>query len=155
MTHIAGWVEALDEATAGLAEGGVPIGAALLDASGKVISSGHNLRYQLGDVTAHAEMVTLRRAGLLTLADLATTTMVTTSIPCQMCAGTIVHLGIPRVVAGLARVGDMTLPSHRFLLERGVDVVDLGRTEPMELMLQFAQAHPDDWTEDLGTAVTV
>lgn len=146
--------EALAEARASLAEGGAPFGAALVrEADGAVLATGGNRHYQDGDVTAHAEIVTLRNAGTLSLAEFATTAMVTNAIPCFLCAGAIVQLGIPKVVAGLAESGGVRTPSHDFLLARGVEVVDLGRDEVVAMMSEFVAAHPDDWMEDLGAAV--
>ena len=154
MTDVPGWAEAHAEAEQALAEGGAPFGAALVrTADGTVIARGHNRHYQDGDPTAHAEIVTLRNAGALPLPEFAATTMVTNAIPCFLCAGAIVQLGIPRVVAGTAEWNGRRTPSHDFLVERGVEVVDLQRSEILELMLPFIAAHPDDWQDDLGAAV--
>ncbi len=153
-TTVSGFEEALAEARASLAEGGAPFGAALVrEADGAVLATGRNRHYQDHDITAHAEIVTLRSAGMLPLAELAGTTMVTSAVPCFLCAGVIVHLGIPRVVVGMAGTEGMRVPSHDFLLSRGVEVVDLDCGEVMEFMAQFVAAHPDDWLEDLGSAV--
>jgi len=154
VTDVPGWAEAQAEAEQALAEGGAPFGAALVrTADGTVIARGHNRHYQDGDPTAHAEIVTLRNAGALPLPEFAATTMVSNAIPCFLCAGAIVQLGIPRVVAGTAEWNGERTPSHDFLIARGVEVVDLQRSEILELMLRFVAAHPDDWQDDLGAAV--
>lgn len=154
LASVPGFAEALDEARAGLAEGGAPFGAALVrDEDGTVLATGRNRHYQDHDVTAHAEIVTLRRAGMIPLAQLARTTMVTNAIPCFLCAGLVVHLGIPKVVVGMAGTDDVRVPSHDFLVSRGVEVVDLGHAAVMDLLAEFVAAHPDDWMEDLGSAV--
>ena len=67
--------------------------------------------------------------------------------------GAIVQLGIPRVVAGLAEWEGQRTPSHRFLLDQGVEVVDLQKPEVDEMMLEFVAARPDDWQDDLGAAI--
>jgi len=149
-----GWAEASREARASLAENGAPFGAALVrTADGEVLATGRNRHYQDGDVTAHAEITCLRAAGTIPLAELAQTTLVTNAIPCFLCAGAIVQLGIPRVVAGLASVDGVRTPSHDFLEAAGVEVIDLGEPEVIELTTQFIAARPDDWMEDLGAAV--
>ena len=154
MPDVPGWPEAHAEAEQALAEGGAPFGAALVrTADGTVLARGHNRHYQDGDPTAHAEIVTLRNAGALRPAEFAATTMVSNAIPCFLCAGAIVQLGIPRVVAGAAEWNGQRTASHEFLLERGVEVVDLGRTEIIELLMQFIAARPDDWQDDLGAAI--
>jgi cytosine/creatinine deaminase len=154
VTDVPGWAEAHAEAEQALSEGGAPFGAALVrTADGAVIARGHNRHYQDGDPTAHAEIVTLRNAGALRPAEFAATTMVTNAIPCFLCAGAIVQLGIPRVVAGAAEWDGRRTASHDFLVERGIEVIDLQRTEILELMMQFVAEHPDDWQDDLGAAI--
>lgn len=153
MDDVAGWPEALAEAEASLAEGGVPIGAALVGADGTVIARGHNQRYQREGLAYHAEIVCLHAAPLVPLAELATCTLVSTAIPCWMCAGAVVQHGIRRVVAGVATTDGARVPSHDFLEAHGVEVVDLQRPEPVDLMMAYIAAHPDDWFEDMGAAL--
>src|ERR1700746_4129688 len=90
--------EAIAEAKRGLSEGGIPIGAVLADATGKIISRGHNLRVQTGDPTAHAEVVCIRNAGRRR--DWNRLTLVSTLSPCIMCTGTILLFKIPQVIVG-------------------------------------------------------
>ena len=90
---------AYEQAHRGLAEGGVPIGAALVDAHGSVLGAGSNGTVQHGDFLLHAETVAIRAAGLQR--DYADTTLVTTMTPCWYCAGRQRDLGRRR--ARLAR----------------------------------------------------
>jgi cytosine deaminase len=136
---------AVEQAEKSLAEGGVPVGAALVE-DGAVVARGHNRRVQRGDPTAHGEMDCLRAAGRRRGYRNATLS------PCMMCAGTIVQFGIPRVV-----VGENTTfgGNEDFLRARGVEVVvlDDGRCEA--LMRRFQAEHPGIWAEDIaeeGTA---
>lgn len=149
----AGWDEALAEAQASLAENGVPIGAALVDRDGAVVARGHNERHQRNGLAYHAEIVCLHDAPPIPTTELAECTLVSTTIPCWMCAGAVIQHGIRRVVAGAATVNGARVPSHDFLEAHGVEVVDLGRPEPVELMMAYIAAHPDDWIEDMGTAL--
>jgi len=153
MSEPPGWAEAWDEAQASLREGGVPIGAALVRTSdGAVLARGRNRRYQLRGLAYHAEIVCLHDAEPLTLAELRETTLVSTTVPCWMCAGAVLLHGIPRVVAGFASVDGQRLPSHEFLEAHGVEVVDLQRSEVFDVMAEYFTAHPADGLEDLGTA---
>jgi tRNA(adenine34) deaminase len=79
----------------------VPVGAVVLDAEGRVVGEGRNLREITGDPTAHAEVVALREAAtLLGTWHLAGCTLVVTLEPCVMCAGAILQARVPRVVFG-------------------------------------------------------
>lgn len=137
---------ALDEARAGLTEGGIPIGAVLVH-RGQVLGAGHNRRIQRGSVVRHAEMDALERAGRQPARVYRESTMYTTLSPCAMCSGAILLYGIPRVVVGEHR----TFRGEEDLLrERGVvlDVRDDARC--IELMDRFIRAQPDLWNEDIG-----
>lgn len=136
---------AIEEARAGLAEGGVPIGAALIDANGEVLGRGHNRRVQDGDPSMHAETAAFRAAGRQRT--YRGTTMVTTLSPCWYCSGLVRQFGIPRVV-----VGDATsfTGGHEWLAEHGVEIVVLNDPECIELMEQFMKANPALWMEDIG-----
>jgi cytosine deaminase len=137
--------EAIVEARAGLAEGGLPIGAVLADGNGTILARGHNLRVQTGDPTAHAETVCIRNAGRRR--DWRRLTLVSTLGPCVMCAGTALLLRIPRVVVGET----VNYPGALDLLgERGTEVVVLHDDRCIELMRDFIRDHPDLWREDIG-----
>ncbi len=135
---------AIAEAERGFAEGGVPIGAALVE-GGAVVATGRNRRVQQGDPIAHGEMDCLRTAGRRR--SYRNTTLYTTLSPCMMCAGTIVQFGIPRVVVGEnATFGG----NEDFLRSRGVEVVVLGDARCEALMRRFMAERPEVWAEDIA-----
>ena len=81
--------------------GDVPIGAVVLDASGREIATGVNDREATGDPTGHAEIVALRAAARVTGSwNLAGCTLAVTVEPCTMCAGAIGLARVSRVVFG-------------------------------------------------------
>jgi cytosine deaminase len=136
---------ALDEARAGLAEGGIPIGAALFTADGELLGSGHNRRVQEGDPSLHGETDAFRRAGRRR--SYRDTVMVTTLAPCWYCSGLVRQFGIPRVVVGES----VNFPGGiDWLRESGVEVVDLAARKCIELLGGFIAAHPELWHEDIG-----
>jgi cytosine deaminase len=137
--------EAIAEARRGLAEGGIPIGSVLADASGRIISRGHNLRVQNGDPTAHAEVVCIRNAGRRT--DWHKLVLVSTLSPCIMCTGTALLYKIPKIIIGENQT--FKGAEDLFALNR-VQCVVLQNQECIELMRNFIQAHPDIWNEDIG-----
>src|ERR1700690_853846 len=92
---------AIREARSGLAEGGLPIGAAMVSNRGELISSGHNRRVQQGDPSAHAETDAFRRAGRLR--SYRDVVMVTTLAPCWYCSGLVRQFGIRTLVVGESR----------------------------------------------------
>jgi cytosine/creatinine deaminase len=135
---------AVEQAERGLAEGGVPVGAALVE-DGVVVATGRNQRVQRGDPIAHGEMDCLRAAGRRR--SYRSTTLYTTLSPCMMCAGAIVQFGIPRIVVGEnATFGG----NEEFLRSRGVDVVVLGDARCEALMRRFQAEHPELWAEDIA-----
>ena len=136
---------ALSQARLGLAEGGLPIGSVLADADGSIVASGHNLRVQTGDPTAHAEIVCLRNAGRRR--DWPQLTLVSTLSPCVMCTGTSLLFRIPRVIIGENR---NFRGAEDLFRERGVTLKVMDDPECIELMRSFIAAHPDLWDEDIG-----
>jgi cytosine/creatinine deaminase len=139
--------EAMLEAKLGLSAGGIPIGSVLADANGQIISRGHNLRVQIGDPTAHAEVVCLRNAGRRT--DWHKLTLVSTLSPCIMCTGASLLYRIPRVI-----IGENTtfLGAEDLFAARGVQCIVMNDPECIELMQAFIRAHPSLWNEDIGVA---
>jgi cytosine deaminase len=135
------------EARAGRAEGGIPIGAALLLDDGTVLGVGHNRRVQDGSAIRHGETDCLERAGRLPATTYARSTMFTTLSPCSMCTGAILLYGIPRVVIGEHRT---FLGEEDLLRSRGVEVVVVDDPECVELMTSFITAEPTLWREDIG-----
>ena len=136
---------ALDEARAGLAEGGIPIGAALYGADGTLLGRGRNRRVQDGDPSTHAETAAFRAAGRQR--SYRGTTMVTTLSPCWYCSGLVRQFGISRIVVGEAETFS---GGHDWLAEHGVEVVVLDDPTCVALMTGFISAHPDLWHEDIG-----
>ncbi|OLF18649.1 nucleoside deaminase [Actinophytocola xanthii] len=136
---------AVEEARRGLAEGGIPIGAALLGPDGEVLGRGHNRRVQDGDPSMHAETAAFRAAGRRR--HYRDTTMVTTLSPCWYCSGLVRQFGIGRVVVGEATTFH---GGHDWLAEHGVVVTVLDDARCVELMTEFIAAHPDLWYEDIG-----
>lgn len=136
---------ALDQARMGFEEGGVPVGAVLVGAAGRLLGAGRNRRVQQGDPIAHGEMDCLRQAGRLR--SYAGTTLFTTLTPCLRCAGTIVQFGIPRVVIGENR---SFAGNEAFLRQRGVAVTVLDDPACHALMRRFQAERPAVWAEDIG-----
>jgi cytosine/creatinine deaminase len=136
---------ALEEARLGLAEGGIPIGAALFDRHGTLLGRGHNRRIQEGDPSIHGETDAFRKAGRRrTYRD---TVMVTTLAPCWYCCGLIVQFRIGAVVVGESRTFRGGID---WLRERGVEVIELDSTDCEQLLGGFISQHPDVWNEDIG-----
>lgn len=136
---------AIEEARMGLAEGGIPIGAALFRKDGRLLGRGHNRRVQENDPSAHAETDAFRKAGRLgTYRD---TVMVTTLAPCWYCSGLVVQFGIEKVIVGESRTFQGGI---EWLQERGVELLDLDSAECVRLLGDFIAAHPDLWNEDIG-----
>jgi cytosine/creatinine deaminase len=138
---------AVEQARIGRAEGGVPIGAALVGEGGRVLGAGHNRRVQQGSAIRHGETDALENAGRQPASVYARSTMVTTLSPCDMCTGAILLYGIPRVVIGENRT---FLGGEELLRSRGVEVVVLDDPTCIELMREFIATHPDVWNEDIG-----
>ena len=136
---------ALAEARQGLAEGGIPIGAAIFDASGRLVSAGHNRRVQQSDPSAHAETDAFRRAGRQrSYRDLI---MVTTLAPCWYCSGLVRQFGIGTLVIGESRTFQGGIDWLRSL---GVQVIDLDSAECAALLTNYIKSHPEVWNEDIG-----
>src|SRR5439155_16360670 len=137
---------AIDEAKAGLAEGGIPIGSVLV-IDGHIVGRGHNRRVQKGSAILHAEMDCLENAGRLKASDYRRSVLYSTLSPCDMCSGTVLLYGIPKVVIG---------ENHTFrgpedyVRSRGVALVIVDNEECRELMATFIKKHPELWNEDIG-----
>jgi len=136
---------ALREARLGLAEGGIPIGAALFDADGRLIGSGHNRRVQDGDPSAHGETDAFRRAGRQR--SYRSITMVTTLAPCWYCSGLIRQFGFRRLIVGES---ENFRGGIDWLQSLGIEVIDLHSAECISLLANYIHAHPDIWHEDIG-----
>ncbi|WP_040780549.1 nucleoside deaminase [Nocardia pneumoniae] len=138
---------AYEEALHGLAEGGIPIGAALFDADGTLLGRGRNRRVQSGDPSVHAETDAFRAAGRRR--DYRNTIMVTTLSPCWYCSGLIRQFGIGSLIVGESQTFS---GGHDWLADHGVAVTVLQDRRCAELMTRFIAEHPALWYEDIGVA---
>ncbi len=136
---------AVAEARTGLAEGGIPIGAALFRADGELLGAGHNRRVQNDDPSVHAETDAFRAAGRQR--GYRSTIMVTTLSPCWYCSGLVRQFGIGAVVIGEART---FRGGHDWLAENGVTVTVLDDERCVAMMAEFISASPELWAEDIG-----
>ena len=136
---------AIAEAHLGLAEGGIPIGAALFDEDGKLLGSGHNLRVQEGDASMHGETSAFRNAGRQR--SYRKVTLATSLSPCWYCSGLIRQFGIGRVLVG----DDMNFKGGQdWVAEHGAEVHVMNDPGLIELMREFIEANPTLWNEDIG-----
>ncbi len=138
---------AYQEARKGLAEGGIPIGAALFSADGELLGSGHNMRVQDDDPSIHAETAAFRNAGRQR--DYRSTIMVTTLSPCWYCSGLVRQFNIGAVLIGESRT---FVGGHDWLAEFGVDVTLLDDERCAAMMADFIAENPELWNEDIGVA---
>jgi len=136
---------ALSEARKGLAEGGIPIGAAIFDPQGKLLGAGHNRRVQQGDPSMHGETDAFRNAGRQR--SCRNLIMVTTLAPCWYCSGLVRQFGFGTVVVGESRNFQGGVEWLRSL---GVGVVDLDSAECASLLGEYIRANPEVWNEDIG-----
>jgi cytosine/creatinine deaminase len=136
---------AIEEARAGLAEGGIPVGAALFDTNGRLLGSGHNRRVQENDPSVHGETDAFRKAGRQR--DYRDKIMVTTLAPCWYCSGLVRQFNIGTVVVGESvNFGG----GIDWLREHGVRVVDLQSAECIAMLGDYIRANPAVWNEDIG-----
>ena len=136
---------ALAEARKGLAEGGLPIGAAIFDAAGKLIGAGHNRRVQDGDPSMHAETNAFRNAGRQR--SYRNLIMITTLAPCWYCSGLVRQFGFGTLVVGESRNFQGGV---EWLRPLGVNVIDLDSQECAALLSTYIEKHPKIWHEDIG-----
>jgi cytosine deaminase len=137
---------ALEQARIGAAEGGIPIGAALV-VDGVVLGAGRNRRVQMASAIRHGETDALENAGRQPAVVYARSTMYTTLSPCHMCTGAVRLYGVPRVVIGENRT---FLGAEDLLRANGVEVVVLDDAECVAMMRAFIAEHPTLWNEDIG-----
>ena len=136
---------ALEEAQQGLAEGGIPIGAALFDRDGQLLGRGHNRRVQDGDPSLHGETAAFRNAGRRR--SYRDTIMATTLAPCWYCSGLVRQFGIGTIVVGES----VNFPGGLdWLREHGVTVIDLNSEPCITLLADYIATHPEVWHEDIG-----
>jgi cytosine/creatinine deaminase len=136
---------AIEEAKLGLAEGGIPIGAALFSSDGTLLGRGHNRRVQENDPSIHGETDAFRKAGRQR--NYRDKIMVTTLAPCWYCSGLVRQFNIGTLIVGESvnfRGG------IDWLRENGVEVVDMNSDECVEILGEYVANHPDVWNEDIG-----
>ncbi|MFZ0308108.1 MAG: nucleoside deaminase [Candidatus Sulfotelmatobacter sp.] len=136
---------AIAEARKGLAEGGIPIGAAIFDASGKLVGAGHNRRVQNGDPSLHGETDAFRNAGRQR--SYRELIMVTTLAPCWYCSGLVRQFGFGTLVVGESRNFQCGVEWLRSL---GIKVIDLDSAECVSMLGEYIRANPEVWNEDIG-----
>jgi creatinine deaminase len=136
---------ALEEARSGLAEGGIPVGAALFETDGTLLGRGHNRRIQEGDPSIHGETDAFRKAGRQkTYRD---KILVTTLAPCWYCSGLIRQFNIGTVVIGESANFSGGID---WLRQNGINVIELNSAECIEMMADFISRHNELWNEDIG-----
>jgi cytosine/creatinine deaminase len=136
---------AIEEARQGLAEGGIPVGAALFDRRGNLLGRGHNRRVQEDDPSIHGETDAFRKAGRQS--GYRDKIMVTTLAPCWYCSGLVRQFNIGAVVVGES----VTFSGGvEWLRENGVEVIDLNSQECIKMMGDYIAANPNIWNEDIG-----
>ena len=136
---------AIAEARQGLKEGGVPVGAAIFDADGKLLGAGHNRRVQNGDPSVHGETDAFRNAGRQR--SYRKLIMVTTLAPCWYCSGLIRQFGFGTVVVGESQNFQ---GGAEWLRSLGVEVIDLNSSACVKMMAEYIRANPEVWNEDIG-----
>ncbi len=136
---------ALEEARLGLKEGGIPIGAAIFDQSGKLMGAGHNRRVQQSDPSVHGETDAFRKAGRQR--SYRKLTMVTTLAPCWYCSGLLRQFRFGRVLVGESRNFQ---GGSKWLRSLGIEVIDLDSQECVTLLADYIRANPAIWNEDIG-----
>ncbi|MGT2426640.1 nucleoside deaminase [Amnibacterium kyonggiense] len=136
---------AAEQARIGLAEGGIPIGAALFDGEGRLLGAGRNRRVQHGDASVHGETDAFRAAGRQR--SYRDTTMATTLSPCWYCSGLIRQFGIGRVIVG----DDVNFTGGQdWVAEHGAHVAVLNDPDLIAMMAEFIAGHLALWNEDIG-----
>jgi cytosine deaminase len=146
MISESGWLDAaIEQAEISWAQGGIPIGAVLVDSDGVIVSSGHNERVQTGDPTAHAEVVCFRSAGRRR--DWSDLILVSTLSPCIMCAGTTLLFGVKHVIVG---ENENFLGAEAIMCSNSVQVDVLNDSRCIALMRRMKEERPDLWAEDIG-----
>lgn len=137
---------AIEQAKKSLAEGGIPIGSVLV-IDGEIVGRGHNQRVQKGSCVLHAEMDCLENAGRLTAKDYQRAVLYSTLSPCDMCSGTVLLYGIPKVVVGENRTFQ---GPEAYVKSRGVELIVQDNVECVHLMRDFIASKPELWNEDIG-----
>lgn len=137
---------AIEEARAGLAEGGIPIGSVIVH-DNRIIGRGHNRRVQQGSTILHGEMDALENAGRQPASVYRECELYTTLSPCPMCSGAILLYGIPKVIVG---ENQTFMGAEDHLRSNGVEVEVLQDEDCIRMMQDFIRVQPELWSEDIG-----
>ncbi len=137
---------AIEEAKMGRKEGGIPIGSVLV-IDDAIVGRGHNRRVQQGSAILHAEMACIENAGRRSAAEYRRATLYSTLSPCDMCSGTVLLYGIPKIVIGEHHT---FRGPEDYVRSRGVELTVVDDEECRRLMDEFLAAHPQLWNEDIG-----
>ncbi len=89
----------------------------------------------------------LESAGGLKAADDHRSILYSTLSPCDMCSGTVLLYGIPKVVIGENKTFK---GPEDYLRSRGVELVMVDSRECQVLMEEFIRQNPQLWNEDIG-----
>ena len=136
---------AIEEASLGLSEGGIPIGSALFDSDGSLLGRGHNRRVQESDPSIHAETDAFRKAGRQTT--YRDKIMVTSLAPCYYCSGLIIQFKIRKIIVGESINFQGGI---EWIKEKGVEVIDLNSQECINMLSSYIEKNPEIWNEDIG-----
>lgn len=136
---------AIEEARQSLAEGGIPIGAALFGGGGELLGRGHNRRVQENDPSIHGETDAFRKAGRQR--GYRNTIMVTTLAPCWYCSGLVRQFGIGTVIVGESVNFQGGV---EWLRENGVEFIDMKSQECIKMLGDYIADNPEIWNEDIG-----
>jgi len=145
MDHEQMLLVAIEEAETGLAEGGIPIGAAMFDGEGRLLGRGHNRRVQENDPSIHGETDAFRKAGRQR--NYRDSIMVTTLAPCWYCSGLVRQFGIGTVIVGETVNFQGGID---WLVDNGVRIIDMNSARCVEMLKNFIEANPELWNEDIG-----
>lgn len=137
---------AIEEAKKGRDAGGIPIGSVLV-IDGEIVGRGHNQRVQQGSPILHAEMDCFENAGRIKAADYKKATLYSTLSPCDMCSGTALLYGIPKIIVGENKTFQ---GPEEYVRSRGVDLEIVDNRECIKLMEDFITENPQLWDEDIG-----
>ncbi|WP_369802135.1 MULTISPECIES: nucleoside deaminase [Methanobacterium] len=141
--------EAIIEAKKSLKEGGIPIGAVLVE-NEEIIGRGHNRLLQKDSSILHGEMDCIENAGKLKGEDYKRCILYTTLSPCEMCSGTILLYKIPKVVMG----ENKTLKGPEdYLKENGVELINLDLKECKDIMKEFIKRNPEIWDAEIDRVI--
>jgi cytosine deaminase len=144
--HLKFMREAIKEARKSAQEGGIPIGAVLVN-DRNIVGRGYNKRVQNKSPILHAEMDCLENAGRMKEKDYTKCVLYSTLSPCDMCMGAVLLYKIPVVVIG---ENESFKGAEEHARSRGVTIINLDLNECKDMMKNFIRSKPKLWKEDIG-----